>query len=114
MKDGVRGFYRGTVPAIILTMPESAFRFGLYEVLNYHWTKVFESVSNLVPIVNLVGSEIGLMQSLINGSISGVAAKAIVYPFDLAKKRLQIQGFDEARKSFGKVMLDSYFKRCIV
>ena len=87
-------------------MPETAFRFGIYEVLNRLWTQIFDHIhiENLHPeIITLRKNEVGDIQSIINGSISGVISKAIVYPFDLVKKRLQIQGFENARKSFGKV-----------
>lgn len=39
---------------------------------------------------------------MLSGSIAGFIAKTIVYPFDLARKRLQIQGFQHGRKGFGK------------
>lgn len=39
---------------------------------------------------------------MLSGSIAGLIAKTIVYPFDLARKRLQIQGFKHGRKGFGK------------
>jgi hypothetical protein len=41
--------------------------------------------------------------SLICGSLAGVCAKTFVYPLDVARKRLQIQGFHHARIGFGKV-----------
>ena len=98
LNEGIKGFYRGTLPSIISSSPESAFRFTIYEIINSKWMK-FNELFNIKNHENKVGTT----QSLISGSISGVIAKSVVYPFDLAKKRLQIQGFDEARKSFGKV-----------
>jgi hypothetical protein len=41
--------------------------------------------------------------SLLCGSLAGVCAKTFVYPFDVARKRLQIQGFQHGRVGFGKV-----------
>lgn len=40
--------------------------------------------------------------SMVSGSAAGLIAKTIVYPLDLAKKRLQIQGFQHGRAGFGK------------
>ncbi|CAG2063682.1 unnamed protein product, partial [Timema podura] len=34
--------------------------------------------------------------------MAGFCAKAVIYPLDLAKKRLQVQGFEQARQRFGK------------
>jgi hypothetical protein len=43
------------------------------------------------------------MGSLVCGSLAGIGAKIFVYPLDVARKRLQIQGFQHGRKGFGKV-----------
>lgn len=37
---------------------------------------------------------------IVIGGIAGVTSKTILYPMDLAKKRLQIQGFGEYRLDF--------------
>lgn len=46
-------------------------------------------------------SQLPAVVSLVNGAVAGLLSKAAVYPLDLAKKRLQIQGFAEHRRSYG-------------
>ena len=101
-KEGIRGLYKGTSASIVLTAPEAAIRFGAYQFLNNNTTRImslfkkgFDSDED-----NL---NIGMLQSSVNGALSGIAAKTLVYPFDLIKKRLQIQGFEEGRVKFGQV-----------
>lgn len=113
-REGVRGFYRGLLSSMMLYAPESAFRFGIYQLLNsklHWWGSFWQRMAAKKNGGDGASSEpggvkrnVGSLQASLNGSMSGVAAKTIVYPFDLAKKRLQIQGFEEARKSFGQVI----------
>ncbi|CAF0904805.1 unnamed protein product [Brachionus calyciflorus] len=102
--EGIRGFYRGTLPNLMLITPESAFRLGIYQSLNSFW-----------DYLNLRENkkDISALQSSVNGSLSGVLAKTIVYPFDVSKKRLQIQGFEDARKQFGKVVKFTGLWNCL-
>lgn len=112
--EGVRGFYKGVLPAVMLTAPEGAFRFGIYKALNTYIK--FDRLKNLKkhdskePYNDI---EIGYLQSTVNGSLAGVVSKTIVYPFDLAKKRLQIQGFEEARLPFGQVVKFNGLFHCL-
>jgi len=100
-QEGLLAFYKGTVPAILLVVPESAFRFSIYSWLNVQWSRFRSSAPSGK---NTENNEIGMLQSSVNGAISGVCAKTVIYPFDLVKKRLQIQGFERARSQFGKIV----------
>lgn len=66
------------------------------EPLNLLWSSMLIETSHLGPI-----------DSLLCGSAAGICAKVAVYPLDLTKKRLQVQGFEHGRKSFGHT--DTYF-----
>ncbi|RNA37045.1 mitochondrial thiamine pyrophosphate carrier [Brachionus plicatilis] len=105
--EGLRGFYRGTVPNLMLITPETAFKLGFYQLLNSLWdyAKRIDSSERT--------KNISAFQSSINGSIAGIISKTIAYPFDLSKKRLQIQGFEDARKKFGKVVKFSGLWNCL-
>lgn len=43
-----------------------------------------------------------------SGFMAGIAAKTIVYPLDVAKKRIQLQDFIHSRNGFGKVYLSCF------
>ena len=46
------------------------------------------------------------------GSGAGLCAKVAIYPLDMIKKRLQIQGFESGRIGFGKNQYYSGFLSC--
>jgi len=49
-------------------------------------------------------SHMNSIKQFSSGFMAGVAAKTIVYPLDVAKKRLQLQDFIHSRDGFGKVI----------
>lgn len=69
-----RDLYRGLSPALVQIMPLMGLSFGMYELLR-----------TLAPTHSF-----GTMGAY--GALSGIASKLVVYPLDLAKKRLQMQG----------------------
>ena len=56
----------------------------------------------------------GYVESWVCGSSSGMASKFFVYPLDMAKKRLQVQGFESARLHFGATQKYSGLISCLV
>lgn len=114
LTDAPKGFYRGLFPAMMLTVPEAAFRFGIYKFLNSYFK--YDFIKNKLNTKNKKKNdlEVNYFQSSINGALAGVASKSIVYPFDLIKKRLQIQGFDEARLQFGRVVKFNGLFHCLI
>ncbi|GFO04237.1 mitochondrial thiamine pyrophosphate carrier-like [Plakobranchus ocellatus] len=104
VKDGIQGYYRGLVPALSLVGPQMAAQFGLYALLTRLWDR---SAKKIVPSIPAP------VDHFICGSTSGFLSKLMVYPFDVIKKRLQIQGFEEARQSFGVVRKYNGFFHCI-
>lgn len=56
----------------------------------------------------------GVVNSLVAGCLAGLVAKTIVYPLDLARKRLQIQGFEHGRAGFGEHFQCSGLAQCFL
>ncbi|KAF9203194.1 mitochondrial thiamine pyrophosphate transporter [Haplosporangium sp. Z 27] len=104
--DGIPGFYRGLSPALIQVIPSMGIVFASYDTLKNlsAWLKY---KANIQPSTS---SKPGVRQGtesasqfllgvedLICGGLSGVIAKTSVYPLDMVRKRLQIQGSEQQK-----------------
>ncbi|XP_045212127.1 mitochondrial thiamine pyrophosphate carrier-like [Mercenaria mercenaria] len=103
--EGVRGFYKGLTPAVIGIAPQMGLQFGFYALLQNIWNTAFSLPQGHYP---------DTIESFICGSGSGFFSKLLIYPLDLMKKRLQIQGFEEARHPFGKVSKYTGLGHCFI
>ncbi|KNC76421.1 hypothetical protein SARC_11076, partial [Sphaeroforma arctica JP610] len=56
---------------------------------------------------------LGPIEHLAAGSLSGAGSKLIVLPMDTVRKRLQVQGFESARKNFGKIVKYKNMTHCM-
>ncbi|KYN08118.1 PREDICTED: mitochondrial thiamine pyrophosphate carrier-like [Cyphomyrmex costatus] len=89
-QESPRTFFFGLFPTLLQIGPHTGLQFMFYELFKDLY-KRYTSNTN-----------ISFYNSILSGSAAGFMAKMIVYPFDLAKKRMQIQGFQHGRKEFGK------------
>lgn len=103
-RDGVTGLYRGMIPSLFQVVPLTGMNFMLYKFVCGLWTKTMRlSSEREIPGLGLV----------FIGGLTGVTSKTILYPMDLSKKRLQIQGFDDHRKTFGTFFKCSGLLHCM-
>jgi len=79
--EGWQCFYRGLLPSLMQTAPYSGLQFGSYSIFTYLWKRMFEE---------------GPVGHMVCGASAGLTSKFIVYPMDVVKKRLQVQGFNSA------------------
>ena len=96
-EEGMRGMYRGIWPAIWQIAPNAGGQFMMYNVFGGMFREFEHRYHNLDDHDVLPAYEL-----LICGGLAGITTKLAVYPLDLAKKRLQIQGFATNRTTFGK------------
>ncbi len=87
-REGFFGLYKGILPRLMSMGPTSAIQFACYSTfteLYFHFKQ----------------DQLNLIEKFLCGSTSGLVGKTIVYPLDTIQKRLQVQGFEEGRKSLG-------------
>ncbi|XP_029658915.1 mitochondrial thiamine pyrophosphate carrier-like [Formica exsecta] len=89
-QESPKVFFSGLLPTLLQIAPHTGLQFAFYEF----FTDFYKRYSS--------GIDTNFYNSMLSGSAAGFIAKTIVYPFDLARKRLQIQGFQHGRKGFGK------------
>lgn len=103
--EGYRGLYRGLGLSIIQVAPLTGINFMTYKFFCNTTVDLLELHSK---------SEIPALITFFNGALSGLLSKTVVYPLDLAKKRMQIQGFGDHRKNFGRHFECSGITSCFV
>ncbi|RKP04808.1 mitochondrial carrier domain-containing protein [Thamnocephalis sphaerospora] len=78
--EGVRGLYRGLVPSIVQIVPYMGLMFGSYESLRRVWSQLDFS------------RRLDSLGDALCGGTAGIISKTGVFPLDVVRKRLQIQG----------------------
>lgn len=86
--EGVLSWYHGLSPTLIQIGPYTGCQFAMYKFLVEKYNQTIEDT----------GAGI---KSLACGAIAGAFAKTLVYPLDLGKKRMQLQGFCNKHKYNG-------------
>ncbi|KAL8757088.1 MAG: hypothetical protein Q9199_002489 [Rusavskia elegans] len=86
--EGFRGFFQGISPAVGQVVPYMGLFFSIYELLR-------------PPLAN-ISLPFGSGDACA-GIISGVLAKSGIFPLDLIRKRLQVQGPMRARYAGGSI-----------
>lgn len=103
-KEGIQGFYRGLLPSVLLTAPQSGIQFTFYHFVIFVWNAMFSTPNRMQKdAITPPSNNVGVMQSFVAGGAAGALAKLAVYPLDTTKRRLQVQGFEEARARFGRL-----------
>ncbi|KAH8236270.1 hypothetical protein KR038_010159, partial [Drosophila bunnanda] len=82
---GWNGFTRGLSISLIETFPLMGFKFLFYKYLN--------ALTMSVQHKNKIDIDGGTL--LVNAALAGGAAKIVVYPVDLIKKRIQLEAFKQ-------------------
>ncbi|XP_053997814.1 mitochondrial thiamine pyrophosphate carrier-like [Hylaeus anthracinus] len=87
--ESPKTFFNGLLPTLLQIIPHSGLQFAFYGL----FTDTYKRYNN--------ETNTSFTNSMVSGSAAGILAKTAIYPFDLSKKRLQIQGFEHGRKNFG-------------
>ncbi|KAJ8958143.1 hypothetical protein NQ318_006080 [Aromia moschata] len=96
------GSLAGLWPTVVQIGPHAGAQFMCYKLFDDLYKSLLES------------RETTLSSSLVAGSLAGLCAKTFIYPLDLAKKRMQIQGFEHGRKTFGKTVQCKGLNDCLI
>ncbi|XP_014248213.1 mitochondrial thiamine pyrophosphate carrier-like isoform X2 [Cimex lectularius] len=91
--EGLRAPFKGLSTSLIQAGPLS----GLVFLTHNFVSKLFIETK----LLTTGASKLNLSGNMVAGAMSGFIAKTLVYPLDMARKRLQIQGFQHARQNFG-------------
>ncbi|XP_055619174.1 mitochondrial thiamine pyrophosphate carrier-like [Toxorhynchites rutilus septentrionalis] len=101
--EGIRGLYRGLGPALLQIAPLTGGQFMFYNLFG----GVIKRIERLPE-----DSMLQPVELFFCGGLAGLCTKLLVYPLDLTKKRLQIQGFSANRQTFGQHFVCTHMLQC--
>ncbi|KAE9338907.1 hypothetical protein PF008_g11825 [Phytophthora fragariae] len=97
-EEGVLGLYRGMGATLMVTVPNLAVNFTLYESLKEH-ARTFRRSKALAGLTGVEreqaaemhdGSHLCVTDTLLCGGTAGIASSLLTFPIDLVRRRLQI------------------------
>uniref|UniRef100_A0A4P6D9D0 Putative mitochondrial solute carrier protein rhodnius neglectus n=1 Tax=Rhodnius prolixus TaxID=13249 RepID=A0A4P6D9D0_RHOPR len=94
--EGPTALFKGLSPTLIQVAPQSGVTFVTHNLIS----RLIQNFSWLSKETE--GGGLKISGNLIAGSVAGIFGKLSIYPLDVAKKRLQLQGFQENRRGFGE------------
>lgn len=88
-EEGFLAFYRGWLPSVIGVVPYVGLNFGVYETLKAMMLKHYALNDE---------RELSVAARLGCGALAGTTGQTVAYPFDVARRRLQVSGWAGARE----------------
>ncbi|KAJ3035001.1 mitochondrial thiamine pyrophosphate transporter [Rhizophlyctis rosea] len=106
--EGVSGFYRGVGPSVAAIIPQMGIVFETYAVFQRWAGRVMR-----MPVGEELNKYMSGIDHFVAGGLAGMAGKTAVMPFDVVRKRLQIQGPDRNAYSVGQIPKYTGFTHCV-
>lgn len=109
--EGSAALFKGLAPTLAQIAPHAGIQFTVYKLFTesiLNGLEFFQRRKNIGSVI-----ESTLIANLLAGGIAGLISKTAIYPFDVVKKRLQIQGFQQHREFFGRQMYCNGTLHCI-
>ncbi|XP_010444458.1 PREDICTED: probable mitochondrial adenine nucleotide transporter BTL3 isoform X1 [Camelina sativa] len=96
--EGFFSLYKGLVPSLVSMAPSGAVFYGVYDILKSAYLHTREGKKRLEHMkqegeeLNAFDQlELGPMRTLLYGAIAGACSEAATYPFEVVRRRLQMQ-----------------------
>ncbi|XVE65630.1 hypothetical protein DITRI_Ditri08aG0015600 [Diplodiscus trichospermus] len=112
---GFRGLYARLSPTLVEIIPYAGLQFGTYDTFK-RWTMAWNRLRSS-PTSPIVDDSLSSFQLFICGLAAGTCAKLVCHPFDVVKKRFQIEGLQRHPKYGARVehyayrnMFDALFR----
>ena len=87
-EEGVRALYKGWVPSVIGVIPYVGLNFAVYGTLK-------DVVAKLEGLES--AKDLDVASGLMCGGIAGAIGQTVAYPFDVARRKLQVSGWEGAK-----------------